>query len=75
MELVNELARIVAELRACDVVIAIGSDQRIRWMQAMLDQEVIPVELGASPLADDQYVDPAVIRQLLQQMKPSGGEA
>ncbi len=74
LELVDELTRIVGELRACDVVIAIGSDQRIRWIQAMLDQEVIPVELGASPLADDHYVDPAVIRQILQQMKPAGGD-
>ena len=75
LELVNELTRIVAELRACDAVIAVGSDQRIRWMQAMLDHEVIPVNLGVSPLADDCYVDPAVIRQIIQQLKPAGGAA
>ena len=73
LELVNELTRIVRELRACDVVIAIGSDERIRWIQAMLDHDVIPVSLGASPLATDCYVDPDVIAQIMRPLKPQTG--
>ena len=75
LELVNELTRIVRDLRSCDAVIAIGSDERIRWIQAMLDHEVIPFSLGASPLADDCYVDPAQLGEIMRLLKPAGEKA
>jgi len=68
-ELFNEIMQIIAQLRKYDVVIMIGSNMRIKLMETLLDKEVIGVEIGASPIADDRYVDPEYIRTLIRQLR------
>ena len=41
IELFNEVMSLVARVRTFDVVIFIGSRQRIRWSAALLDKEVV----------------------------------
>ncbi|NMB46512.1 MAG: transcriptional regulator [Firmicutes bacterium] len=70
VELVNELMVIFSRLRDFDNVIFLGSDMRIRLVEAMLDSgAVLGIELGKSPIQEDKYVDPkklqAVIRSLM----------
>lgn len=69
VELFNEIMQIIAQLRKYDVVIMIGSNMRIKLMEALLDKEVIGVEIGASPIADDRYVDPEQIRSIIRQLR------
>jgi len=65
IELLNKIMDLIVRLRDYDVVVVIGSDLRIRIAQALLDREVIPFNLGSSPIAEDQYVDPEVLREII----------
>lgn len=65
-ELFNNVLGIVARLRECDTVIFLGSDMRIEWIEAVLGSErVVSVDLGPSPIADDCYVSPRRLRNIL----------
>lgn len=65
VELLDAIMGLIMQVRACDVVIIIGSDLRIRIAQALLDKEVVPIKLGDTPIEQDQYVDPAYMREIL----------
>lgn len=65
VELLNAVMELMMELRTYDVVVVLGSDLRIRIARALLDKEVIPVKLGDTPIAQDQYVDPDYLREIL----------
>jgi transcriptional regulator with XRE-family HTH domain len=63
LELFNEVMSLVAKSRTYDVVILIGSRQRINWCAALLDKEVLGIDLGESPIEEDKYVDPDHLRK------------
>ncbi|NPV92583.1 MAG: transcriptional regulator [Firmicutes bacterium] len=65
VELLNDLMALMMRLRTYDVVVVIGSDLRVRIAQALLDKEVVPIILGETPIEQDQYVDPAYLREIL----------
>ena len=69
LELFNDLMNLMATVRQHDVVILLGSDQRIRIIQALLDREVISVEIGKSPINEDKYVDPENLRELVRKLR------
>jgi len=56
-DLVNDLMALLQEYRMYDTVIVLASDMRTRWIEALLDQQVITVDIGSSPLTEDVYVD------------------
>ncbi len=64
----NAIMEIIATLRNYDIVIILGSNMRIKLMEALLDKEVIGVQIGASPIAEDKYVDPESIRSIIRQL-------
>lgn len=68
-ELVNTVMRLIGEARKCDVVILIGSDQRIKIIEALLDREVVGLSIGESPIEEDRYVDPAKLKEILSSIK------
>ncbi|VBB06419.1 Hypothetical protein LUCI_1650 [Lucifera butyrica] len=68
IELFNEIMEIIASLRGFDVVIMLGSNMRIKLMETLLDKEVIGVQIGESPIADDRYVDPESIREIIHKI-------
>ncbi|MDH7478551.1 MAG: transcriptional regulator [Syntrophomonadaceae bacterium] len=72
VELLNAVMGLMMELRTYDVVVVLGSDLRIRIAQALLDKEVIPVKLGDTPIATDQYVDPGYLREILTACRSGG---
>lgn len=65
LELLNEIMGLVSKVRTYDVVILIGSRQRIKWCAALLDKEVLGIDLGESPLNEDKYVEPEHLRELI----------
>ena len=65
LELLNEIMGLVFKVRTYDVVILIGSRQRIKWCAALLDKEVLGIDLGESPLNEDKYVEPEHLRELI----------
>lgn len=69
VELFNDIMEIIAMLRKHDIVIMLGSNMRIKLMETLLDKEVIGVEIGESPIADDKYVNPETVRQIIHQLR------
>jgi len=63
------MMRLIGEARKYDAVIIIGSDQRIKIIEAMLDCDVIGLSLGESPIEEDRYVDPDKIMEILSGIK------
>ena len=68
VEFFNTIMEIIATLRTYDIVIILGSNMRIKLMETLLDKEVIGVQIGESPIADDKYVDPESIRIIVRQL-------
>lgn len=68
-ELLNELMDLTARIRSYEVVICIGSDERTRLIEGMLDGQVISLEIGTSPLTEDKWVDPQEVRKILKSVK------
>lgn len=68
VEFFNTIMGIIATLRTYDIVIILGSNMRIKLMEALLDKEVIGVQIGESPIADDKYIDPESVRVIVRQL-------
>jgi len=68
-EMLNELMALIAKMHNYEVVIALGSDQRLKLIDSMLDNEVISLEIGTSPITEDKWVDPKEIRKILRSIK------
>lgn len=69
IELLNEVMSIIYQVRQYDVVIILGSDQRIRLFKALLDKEVISIDIGKSPITQDVYVDSENLRNIIRVVK------
>jgi len=68
-EVLNELMALIARMHNYEVVIALGSDQRLKLIEGMLDGQVISMEIGTSPLTEDKWVDPQEMRKILKSIK------
>ena len=66
LDFLNFLMTFIMQLRTYDVVVVIGSNLRIKMAQTLLDKEVVPLYLGESPIDRDKWVDPELLRQILQ---------
>lgn len=64
-EMLNELMDLIGKMHSFETIIAIGSDNRTKLIQGLLDREVICVEIGTSPITEDKWVDPDEIRNIL----------
>lgn len=68
-ELLNVIMDLIVEARKYEVVICIGSDERIKILAGVLDGQVLCVEIGTSPITEDKWVDPNEIRKILRSIK------
>ncbi|PZN12388.1 MAG: transcriptional regulator [Bacillota bacterium] len=69
-ELLNEIMVLIAQARELDHVIFLGSDMRIRLVEALLGSDrVTGIQIGSSPITEDRYVNPERIRQLVRHLK------
>jgi hypothetical protein len=66
LELFNEIMDLIARVKTYTKVIFLGSDMRIRLMEALLDRRVFGIELGPSPLREDIYVDAEELRGIIR---------
>jgi transcriptional regulator with XRE-family HTH domain len=74
LDFLNFLMNLIMQLRTYDVVVVIGSNLRINMAKTLLDKEVVPLYLGESPIEGDKWVDPELLRQIIQacQQKTDG---
>jgi len=64
-ELVNEIMTLLGKFRNYETVIVMASDRRGRLIQALLDQQVILLDIGSSPLTEDVHVDIERLEEVL----------
>jgi transcriptional regulator len=69
IELLNEVMGLIYQVRQYDVVIMLGSDQRLRLFKALLDKEVLSIDIGKSPITQDVYVDSENLRNIIRTIK------
>lgn len=68
-ELLNVLMDLIADVRKYDVVICIGSDERLRLLEGILAGQIISLEIGTSPITEDKWLDPNEIRKVLRSIR------
>lgn len=68
-ELMNEMMDMVARVRAFDVVILLASDYRLKLLRGLLDNEVLTLEIGESPITEDKWVDPQELLKVIRAAK------
>ncbi|HUW66223.1 MAG TPA: helix-turn-helix transcriptional regulator [Spirochaetia bacterium] len=68
-DLINHFMTLVSQVKEYDTVIFIGSDMRIKMMEALMGPKVISWEIGISPLKEDRWVNPEQLNQLILQLK------
>ena len=66
VELFNQIMEIISTLHSYDIVIIIGSNMRIKLVEMLLDKEVVGVQIGESPIAEDKYVSCESIRSIIR---------
>lgn len=66
LDLFNQVMDTLASIRNYDTVIVLGSNKRVQGMEALLDRDVIPIELGESPLTSDVMADIQRVESILK---------
>ncbi len=66
----NRLMDMISQIKEFDTLIFLGSDMRIRLMEAVLGCDmVVGVEIGVSPIQEDKYVPPDLIRRIIGSLR------
>ncbi|MGE5389752.1 MAG: transcriptional regulator [Deltaproteobacteria bacterium] len=68
-EVLNEIMNLTALIRTYDIVILMGSDERLKLIEGILDGQVVSIELGPSPLTEDKWVDPTEVKKILRSIR------
>lgn len=68
-ELINSFMALIAQMEEYDAVIFIGSDMRVKMVEAILGSRAICWEIGISPIEEDRWVNPDQLRQLIRQLQ------
>ncbi|MGE4589647.1 MAG: transcriptional regulator [Acidaminococcaceae bacterium] len=69
VQLFNEIMTIIAKLRESDIVIVAASNMRINLAEAIIDKHVIGITMGESPIEEDKYLEPQIIKNIMQKIK------
>jgi transcriptional regulator with XRE-family HTH domain len=69
LTLFDTLMDTIAMLHSFDQIIMIGSNKRIKIVEAALDKEVVGFEIGESPIQEDKYVEIEKIIELVRLIK------
>ena len=65
LEFLNEAMEILSHLRSYQMVILVSSKKWLRLAEALLDGEIVFVDLGESPITKDCYLNPESFQQVL----------
>ena len=74
----NEIMEIIAGLKNFDALVLLTSERWYRLAEAILDLQIIFVNLGPTPVKEDRFVDPERFREMLEQVietNPEGEES
>ncbi len=66
LDFFNRIFDLVAQLREYDTLIIISSERWYRLAEALLDIQVICIDLGPTPIREDRYLDPQLLKSSLE---------
>lgn len=64
----NEVLEIIARLRNYEVLVMVTSEKWYPLAEALLDCQIVYLNLGSTPVQQDCHVDPGQFRALLEQV-------
>ncbi len=67
--LFNEIVDLIASLASFDVIIFLGSDRRVKLVEDIFKREVIGISLGPSPIREAKYVNPELLRNVIENIQ------
>lgn len=62
----NQIIEVIGSFGQCDTVLVFCSAKWNRLAQALLDCDVIALEIGSTPITGDIYVDPKEVEKMLK---------
>ncbi|MDF2532039.1 MAG: family transcriptional regulator [Clostridia bacterium] len=68
-QLINYLMELINKFRGFDTVIVMASDYRNKIIKDMLDNQIIEIDIGKSPLKDDVIVNLELLTEILKILK------
>lgn len=69
VDLFDAIMELIAKAHSFDQVVVIGSNQRIKIFEAVLDKEVVGFEIGESPIQEDKYVQAEKVLDMIRAIK------
>ncbi|KUO68244.1 MAG: transcriptional regulator [Clostridia bacterium BRH_c25] len=69
VQLSNKIMELINKFRSFDNVIVMGSDYRNRIARDMLDNKVIEIDIGKSPIIEDVNVNLDILNDILMTLK------
>lgn len=69
IQLFDNILELIMSVRLYDVIIVIGSNHRIEVTESVLGKSVIGIEIGKSPLSEDRYVNPELLKNILSMVR------
>jgi transcriptional regulator with XRE-family HTH domain len=70
LDFFNTIFELVTRLRQFDTLIMITSDKWYNLAEALLDLQIMHIDLGPTPIDNDRTVDPEHLRDTLKQVLP-----
>jgi beta-phosphoglucomutase-like phosphatase (HAD superfamily) len=68
-QLVNGIMELINKFRGFNTVIVMASDYRNKIIKDMLDNQIIDIDIGKSPLKEDVYVNIDTLTEILKIIK------
>lgn len=68
-QLINYLMELINKYRGYDTVIVMASDNRNKIIKDMLDNQIIEIDIGKSPLKEDVIVNIDLLTEILKILK------
>ncbi len=72
IELLNDVVREISGFQQYEQVIFLGSDFRVRLIEAILGDRVTSIVIGHSPIHEDVHVDPHEIAAVIEAVRGGG---
>lgn len=69
LDIFNHIMHLIVKLKDYDVVIFLGSNMRIKLMETILGREVVGIQIGESPIAEDKLVDAEAVAKIIDKLK------
>ncbi len=69
IELLNDVVKEISDFNQYDQVIFLGSDFRVRLIEAILGDRVTSMVIGQSPIHGDVYIDPEEIEAVIDAVR------